>query len=188
MARKSTTRKPTPAQIEQELAAAGVHIPSKEQVDREAAEAMAEEAANLAREAEEMAEEAAKPAKRAKTYTGPMLILRERLKAGAYGKMANGQPACGDQLAQMLGALNSQQVIRACMIAMAIDINPYAHLNVGQQSMNLRNKLRGMLKQGLFGYGVVAEAVEDVIEPVADVDQDPTSIDAEEMDEPQNAE
>lgn len=159
---ESNSAKQSPSQRERDLAVAGVRIPDAAQIEAEAQAAMAEEAANLAAEAAEMTIEAAKPTKQ--QYTGPMLILRQRLKAGAYGKMANGQPACGDQLAQMLGSLNSAQVIRACMIAMAIEVNPYAHLNIGQQSMNLRNKLRGMLKQGVFGYGVVAEAVEEVEE------------------------
>lgn len=169
MARKATTRtngkadsaKQSPSQRERDLAVAGVRIPDAATVEAQFLAAQAEEAANLAAEAAEMAIEAAKPTKQ--QYTGPMLILRQRLKAGAYGKMANGQPACGDQLAQMLGSLNSAQVIRACMIAMAIEMNPYAHLNIGQQSMNLRNKLRGMLKAGVFGYGVVTEAVEEVM-------------------------
>lgn len=96
-------------------------------------------------------------------YHGPMLTLRDRLKQGAYKKSANGQPSCGDQLATMLGALEPTEVIRACLIAMDI-ANPYTHLNSGQQSMNLRNKLRGKLKRNEFGYGVVAEAIEEVIE------------------------
>lgn len=101
----------------------------------------------------------AKPA-----YQGPMLALRSRLKAGVYTKAANGQPSCGDEVAQILGQLEPTEVIRACLIAMDLDHNPYAHLNVGQQSMNLRNKLRGMLKKGSFGMGVVREAAEEVIE------------------------
>lgn len=97
-------------------------------------------------------------------YAGPMLVLRERLAAGAYQKAVNGQPCCGDAVATILGTLKPQQVIRACILAMNLPANPYAYLNVGQQSMNLRNKLRGCFKRGEFGMGVLAEAVEQVQE------------------------
>lgn len=97
-------------------------------------------------------------------YTGPMRALRDRVKAGAYTKAANGQPSCGDDVAQILGTLEPVEVIKACMVAMDLDTNPYPHLNIGQQSMNLRNKLRGQLKRGEIGMGVVREAVEVVME------------------------
>lgn len=96
-------------------------------------------------------------------YTGPMRALRDRTKAGLYVKGANGQPSCGDEVATILGQLKPVEVIKACLIAMNI-VNPYTHLNIGQQSMNLRNKLRGALKRGDFGPGVLREAVEEVIE------------------------
>lgn len=96
-------------------------------------------------------------------YHGPMLALRDRLKAGTYKKAANGQPSCGDAVAQLLGVLEPVEVIAACLIALDVT-NPYLHLNIGQQSMNLRNKLRGAMKRGEFGEGVLREAVEVVIE------------------------
>lgn len=96
-------------------------------------------------------------------YNGPMRALRDRVKAGKYTKAANGQPSCGDEVAQVLGALEPTEVIKACMIAMDIT-NPYLNLNIGQQSMNLRNKLRGQLKRGEIGMGVLREAVEVVME------------------------
>jgi len=97
-------------------------------------------------------------------YVGPMLELRRRLAAGVYHRAPNGQPCCGDEVAKHLGDLTPAQVIRACIIAMALPANPYAHLNIGQQSMNLRNKLRGALKRGEFGMGVLVEAVEEIRE------------------------
>lgn len=96
-------------------------------------------------------------------YQGPMKALRDRVKAGKYTKAANGQPSCGDEVAQILGALEPTEVIAACMTAMDIT-NPYLALNIGQQSMNLRNKLRGQLKRGEIGMGVLREAVEVTIE------------------------
>lgn len=89
-----------------------------------------------------------------------MSVLHDRLKEGKYTKAANGQPCCGDQLAIAMGALPVDQVINACIIALAVPGNLYTHLNIGQQSMNLRNRVRGALKRGDFGWGVVAEAIE----------------------------
>lgn len=143
--------------LREQEAIAAVHMPSQEQLDAEEAACKAEEAANLAAEAAELAE--AQPP--VDGYTGPMLRLRERLAAGAYSKAANGNPCCGDEIATILGQCTPQMVIRACITAMALPGNPYAHLNVGQQSMNLRNKLRGCMKRGEFGIGVLREAVED---------------------------
>lgn len=96
-------------------------------------------------------------------YQGPMRALRDRVKAGAYQKAANGQPSCGDEVATILGQLEPVEVIAACLTAMDIT-NPYGHLNIGQQSMNLRNKLRGQLKRGEIGMGVLREAVEVTME------------------------
>ncbi|CAB5228712.1 hypothetical protein UFOVP1544_20 [uncultured Caudovirales phage] len=97
-------------------------------------------------------------------YQGSMIRLRERMAEGAYQKAPNGQPCCGDRVATLLGTLQPLQVIRACIVAMALPSNPYNHLNVGQQSMNLRNKLRGCFKREEFGFGVLVEAVETVKE------------------------
>lgn len=94
-------------------------------------------------------------------YHGPMLALRQRL--AGYQKAANGQPCNGDDVAQILGELAPAEVIAACLIALDIE-NPYLHLNIGQQSMSLRNKLRGQLKKGNIGMGVLREAVEVVME------------------------
>ena len=171
MTKSTTTRKPTKAQraaaeaatkaAQDAAAIAAIKMPTKEQLDAEAAAAQAEEAANLEREAAELAEEATKP-KIDDGYTGPMLALRDRAKQGAYTKAANGQLCCGDAVATLMGTLPPEGVIKACMIALDLPANPYTHLNVGQQSMNLRNKLRGALKRGEFGLGVVREAVEEV--------------------------
>jgi hypothetical protein len=136
-----------------------IRMPTKEQLDAEQAAAQAEEAANLAAEALALALEAASSTK--SRYTGPMLALRDASKRGVYKKAANGQPSCGDDVAQILGALKPEFVIRACIVALALPGNPYLHLNIGQQSMNLRNKLRGALMRGDFGLGVVREAAED---------------------------
>ena len=127
-----------------------------EELDSEEDDQTDEDSANDQADADEADEEAG--------YQGSMIRLRERLAEGAYQKAPNGQPCCGDRVATLLGTLQPLQVIRACIIAMALSSNPYSHLNVGQQSMNLRNKLRGCFKREEFGFGVLVEAVETVKE------------------------
>jgi hypothetical protein len=93
-------------------------------------------------------------------YTGPMLALRARAKAGAYVKMANGNPSCADALATALGGLTREQVVTVLIAAMGLGHNPYSHLNPGQQSMNLRNKARGQFKAGTLTLAQVEAAIE----------------------------
>lgn len=81
-------------------------------------------------------------------YVGPMLALRTAVKN--YVKAANGQPCCGDELASLCGAHPRETVVTALVAALGLGHNPYAHLNPGQQSMNLRNKARAALKSGLI--------------------------------------
>jgi len=45
--------------------------------------------------------------------------------------------------------------------------NPYLHLNPGQQSMNLRNKLRGAIKNGFVKIGEVQDAITEHMLPKA---------------------
>ena len=125
-----------------------------EELDSEEDDQTDEDSANDQTDADEADEEAG--------YQGSMIRLRERMAEGAYQKAVNGQPCCGDRVATLLGSLAPAQVIRACIVAMALPANPYSHLNVGQQSMNLRNKLRGCFKREEFGFGVLVEAVEQI--------------------------
>jgi hypothetical protein len=81
-------------------------------------------------------------------YSGPMLALRERSKAGHYVKGTNGNPHCGDAVADALQVLPREMVVRVCIKLLNLEGNPYLHLNPGQQSMNLRNKLRHAVKNG----------------------------------------
>lgn len=81
-------------------------------------------------------------------YSGPMLALRERSKAGHYVKGTNGNPHCGDAVADALQVLSREMVVRVCIKLLNLEGNPYLHLNPGQQSMNLRNKLRHAVKNG----------------------------------------
>jgi hypothetical protein len=80
-------------------------------------------------------------------YVGPMLALRTAVKT--YVKAANGQPCCGDDLATICGAYPREAVVAGLIAALGLGSNPYMHLNPGQQSMNLRNKARTALKNGV---------------------------------------
>jgi len=91
-----------------------------------------------------------------------MIALRKASAAGRYSNAANGQPCCMDVVAQALGSLPPLLVIKACMIALNLPANPYAHLNVGQQSMNLRNKIRGAMKRAELEISTVLAAIDAV--------------------------
>ena len=88
-------------------------------------------------------------------YTGPMLVLRQAAKG--YIKTSNGQPCNGDVLALALGSLTREQVVATCIAVLAIPGNPYLHLNPGQQSMNLRNKVRHALKNDLTSIAAIRD-------------------------------
>lgn len=81
-------------------------------------------------------------------YVGPMLALADRVKQGAYVKGATGQLRSTNELAEMLDAVPVANVIQLAKIVLGLPNNPYTHLNSGQQSMNLRNKMRGAIKAG----------------------------------------
>jgi hypothetical protein len=85
-----------------------------------------------------------------------MAALRDAKKN--YVKSATGVLRTNDELAQALDAVPPTGVIRLSLEVLALDANPYARLNVGQQSMNLRNKLRGAIKRGTVTIAQVVEA------------------------------
>lgn len=87
-------------------------------------------------------------------YAGPMLALRRA--AVGYVKAKNGQPCCGDTLAVLCGQHTREAVVAGLIAALKLDSNPYAHLNPGQQSMNLRNKTRTALRDGFLQLADVA--------------------------------
>jgi hypothetical protein len=80
-------------------------------------------------------------------YVGPMLALRTAVKK--YIVAPNGQPCCGDDLAEICGAYPREAVVAGLVAALGLGSNPYLHLNPGQQSMNLRNKARTAIKSGI---------------------------------------
>lgn len=93
-------------------------------------------------------------------YVGPMLALRDAAKHYVTGK--NGNPHNNDALAQALDGLTREQVVTALIRAMKLESNPYTHLNPGQQSMNLRNKARGQIKNGFVSIEDIKAAAKAV--------------------------
>jgi hypothetical protein len=89
-------------------------------------------------------------------YQGPMLALVSARKA--YVKAANGILCNGDQLANICGKHDRATTVKALIVALKLPGNPYLALNPGQQSMNLRNKARNALKNGVLTLAEVQAA------------------------------
>lgn len=137
----------------------------KAEAEAKKAAAQAEKEAKAAARAAETAEkkvqrEAAAAARKAeleangtkRTYFGPMLNLADKVKAGVYVKGVNGQLRSSDPVALALESCSAANVVKLLVEflvgAKVIEGNKYAALNIGQQSMNLRNVLRGAIKAG----------------------------------------
>jgi hypothetical protein len=122
---------------------------AKEQADKKAAReaASAERKARLAEAAE------------GKVYQGSMVALADRVKQGAYVKGTNGQLRSDDELARALDGVSVTDVIRIGLDLLKLEDNPYAALNVGQQSMNLRNRMRGAIKKEVIKISDIADYI-----------------------------
>ena len=151
---------PTKQEIAAEKALAKIAAKAEKTAAREAskAEKAATQLAKMTATKEER--EAAKSQRQARfaalnpdgtrKYIGSMLALADRVKEGAYVKGVTGQLRSNDELAQILDGVTPNGVIQTAKAVLALDMNPYSHLNVGQQSMNLRNKMRGALRNGVI--------------------------------------
>jgi hypothetical protein len=93
-------------------------------------------------------------------YTGPMLALADRVKQGAYVKAATGQLRSTNELAEMLDAVPVDNVIALAKEVLGLDHNPYSALNPGQQSMNLRNRMRGAIKKGTLTLDAIKAVID----------------------------
>jgi hypothetical protein len=135
----------------------------KEAADKARADAKAARDAKVAENAEAKATRIAELAATGKTYTGSMLALAERVKAGAYVKSMTGQLRSTDELAEALDAVPAENVVKMGMAIFA-EPNKYATLNIGQQSMNYRNRLRGAIKNGaeVGGVKITLDLVKEV--------------------------
>jgi len=94
-------------------------------------------------------------------YTGSMLALRDAARHYVTGK--NGNPHNNDALARALDGLERAEVVRVLITVMKLESNPYLHLNPGQQSMNLRNKARGQVKNGFLKIEDIATEAQAVL-------------------------
>lgn len=176
-----TIMKKTPEELTIEKAAAKL-VKDQEKTDKKAFEATAKAAklaeATAAKEAKAKAIADAKEAKaalataakearvpRERTYDGPMKALADA--STRYTKGENGQLNNGDELAQTLGKVPAAQVVGVVLQTLGLGENPYAHLNYGQQSMNLRNKLRGAIRKNLNLAAEGEEAVHVTLDRVA---------------------
>ncbi len=94
-----------------------------------------------------------------KNYVGSMLALADRVKSGAYVKGLTGQLRSNDELAITLDGVGPDGVIQLAKHVLAIEENPYTKLNIGQQSMNFRNRMRGALKKGTLTFDQIKAAI-----------------------------
>lgn len=93
-------------------------------------------------------------------YSGEMLSLADRVKQGAYVKSTTGQLRSTDALAEALDAVPVMNVIALAKEVLGLDENPYSRLNTGQQSMNLRNKMRGAISKGTLTIETIKEVID----------------------------
>jgi len=144
-------------------AAAEKAAKTAEMVAKREAEALTKAQAAADREARKAETQAQREARIAslkesgKNYVGSMLALAERAKSGAYVKSATGQMRSTDELAVALDAVPANNVVALGML-MFNEANKYTALNIGQQSMNYRNRMRGAIAKGVFTLQAVIEA------------------------------
>jgi hypothetical protein len=144
-------------------AAAEKATKTAEMVAKREAEALTKAQAAADREARKAETQAQREARIAalkesgKNYVGSMLALAERAKSGAYVKSATGQMRSTDELAVALDAVPAKNVV-ALGTLMFSEANKYERLNIGQQSMNYRNRMRGAIAKGVFTLRAVIDA------------------------------
>lgn len=97
-----------------------------------------------------------------KSYVGSMLALADRVKSGAYVKGTTGQLRSNDELAVALDGVGPNGVIQLAKFVLGMEENPYTKLNIGQQSMNFRNRMRGAIKKGTLTIDTVKGAIIDL--------------------------
>ncbi len=148
------------------LAAAKKEAAEAAKAEKLAAKLATIQAANVTTKEEREAAKAARAARLAelgdgRKYAGAMLALADRVKLGLYVKGSTGQLRSTNELAEVLDAVPVDNVIRLAKIVLGLGENPYVHLNVGQQSMNLRNKMRGAISKGTLTIEAIRECIEE---------------------------
>ena len=149
----TTMEADTPTKTKQELDAekAQAKIAEKERKQREKDAEKARKAEERKAAAEKKAaEKAAREAETGtKESTESMRALATRVKDGTYVKGKNGQLRASDHLALALESVAVEKMVAFLIKVLGLGSNPYEHLNYGQQSMNLRNRLRGVIRKSV---------------------------------------
>lgn len=145
------------AKIEAKAAKAKIAADKKAEAEAKRAERNEQIRANKEARAARLEEVAASGER---TYLGSMLALADRVKNGAYVKGATGQLRSADELALALDEVPVDNVIQLAKIVLELEENPYTKLNTGQQSMNLRNRMRGAIKKGTLTIAKIKEVIE----------------------------
>lgn len=129
--------------------------------EKAAAKAKEQEAKKAEREAKkaERAERLAAAAE-GREYKGSMLALADRVKQGVYVKGLTGQLHATDELGNALSGVGPSSIVGLAIDLLKLEDNPYSALNQGQQSMNLRNRLRGAIKKGTLTIADVTAYIE----------------------------
>lgn len=129
----------------------------------------AEKLAKIAAERAERAEKtAAERTARIAEGGGAMSALARANAAGRYTKGVNGQLRSSDELALALESIPAKSMVPFLLKVQGFSVNQYATLNYGQQSMNLRNRLRGAIKAGRKAEGSETVITLDYIKSVRD--------------------
>jgi len=149
---------------EREAAKAAKAAKATEREAAKAAKAAEREAAKAARQAAREAARAERAAKLAELGERPKMAALRTAKE-RYVKAKNGSLRSNDDIARAFDGLTPNRTIAVCMSLLGLGANPYAHLNPGQQSMNLRNKLRTAVKRGVISIDVVRAVAQSLSEP-----------------------
>lgn len=149
------------AKAKMEAKAAKIAAAAEAKAQREAAKAEKAAAAQAEKERKAAEKAAARAEKAAAEPAGTdMSALSEKVKAGIYVKGKNGQLRSNDEIALAMEVVPAKQTVSILLKALGLPENPYSALNYGQQSMNLRNRLRGVVRKGT----VTIEALKASIE------------------------
>lgn len=137
------------AKAKMEAKAAKIAAAAEAKAKREADKAEKAAAAQADKERKAAEKAAARAEKAAAEPAGvDMSALSEKVKAGIYVKGKNGQLRSNDEIALAMEVVPAKQTVAILLKALALPENPYSALNYGQQSMNLRNRLRGAVRKG----------------------------------------
>lgn len=144
-----------------QAAAAEKQVKAEARAQAQAAKEAEKQAKAQARADVKAAKEAAAAAaaEQSGVYAGSMLALRDARTR--YVKAMNGRLRSTDDIATVFDAVEPQDVVTIALEALQLEHNPYLRLNIGQQSMNLRNRLRGALKKGIVTLDAIRQIRDD---------------------------